>query len=316
MADLILPDHAALESWLGPHSRIRSSRHGSESRRARCPSALRHARDARCASSSLAQGLGGPIAAALPYKTFDEMLRAAFMPLRKHPGGSVTADNDDDFWDNLQDAGGWWTAAASAKVARPAPSSPASAHPPVKLAAPQFDGESAGFAFYFLPYASQSFRDGSLAHLPWLQEMPDALTTAMWSSWVEINPKTAQRMEHWARRFDSSRVAAREAECCGYALSRHRSRCARDAHRARSHELQPLRDGPRRKPAIDPRASCRFRDGRASLGRNAREIDEAGRARTGEVDYFLGRGEPLPASGRGAVERQRGKHGSQMGNCR
>jgi molybdopterin-containing oxidoreductase family iron-sulfur binding subunit len=34
-------------------------------------------------------------------------------------------------------------------------------------------------------------RDGSHANLPWLQEMPDAITTAMWSSWVELNPKTA-----------------------------------------------------------------------------------------------------------------------------
>jgi anaerobic selenocysteine-containing dehydrogenase len=42
-----------------------------------------------------------------------------------------------------------------------------------------------------MPYASQAFLDGSLAHLPWLQEMPDPLTTAMWSSGVEINPQTA-----------------------------------------------------------------------------------------------------------------------------
>jgi hypothetical protein len=33
--------------------------------------------------------------------------------------------------------------------------------------------------------------DGSLAHLPWLQEMPDPMTSAMWSSWIEINPSTA-----------------------------------------------------------------------------------------------------------------------------
>jgi menaquinone reductase, molybdopterin-binding-like subunit len=45
-----------------------------------------------------------------------------------------------------------------------------------------------------LPYASQAFLDGSLAHLPWLQELPDVLSTAMWSSWVEINPKTADRL--------------------------------------------------------------------------------------------------------------------------
>ena len=42
--------------------------------------------------------------------------------------------------------------------------------------------------------ASQAFLDGSLAHLPWLQEMPDPMTSAMWSSWVEINPKTAERL--------------------------------------------------------------------------------------------------------------------------
>jgi anaerobic selenocysteine-containing dehydrogenase len=33
-----------------------------------------------------------------------------------------------------------------------------------------------------------------VAHLPWLQEMPDPLTSAMWSSWVEINPATAARL--------------------------------------------------------------------------------------------------------------------------
>src|SRR5712691_11803662 len=42
---------------------------------------------------------------------------------------------------------------------------------------------------------SQQFGDGSSAHLPWLQEMPDPLTSAMWSSWVEINPQTAERLK-------------------------------------------------------------------------------------------------------------------------
>ncbi len=45
-----------------------------------------------------------------------------------------------------------------------------------------------------MPYVSSQFGDGSAAHLPWLQEMPDPLTSAMWSSWVEINPQTAERM--------------------------------------------------------------------------------------------------------------------------
>ena len=70
----------------------------------------------------------------------------------------------------------------------------ASAHAPAKFAEAQFDGAAQEFPFYFLPYPSQSLRDGSLAHLPWLQEMPDPLTTAMWCSWVEINPKMAEQL--------------------------------------------------------------------------------------------------------------------------
>ena len=65
----------------------------------------------------------------------------------------------------------------------------------VRFAEPQFDGAPGEFPFYFLPYASQAFLDGSLAHLPWLQEMPDPLTSAMWSNWVEINPATASRLK-------------------------------------------------------------------------------------------------------------------------
>src|SRR5581483_10545116 len=33
-----------------------------------------------------------------------------------------------------------------------------------------------------------------LAHLPWLQELPDPMTSAMWSIWVEINSQTAARL--------------------------------------------------------------------------------------------------------------------------
>jgi menaquinone reductase, molybdopterin-binding-like subunit len=194
MADLILPDHAALESWLD-HIPESGAAGTVASLAAPAVHPLYDTRPMPEVLLNLALGLGGLVAAALPYKTFDEMLRAAFAPLRKRPGGSITgADDDDDFWDKVQEAGGWWSAADSAKVSRPAPPTPAPSHAPVKLTAPQFDGDPTNYAFYFLPYASQAFRDGSLAHLPWLQEMPDALTTAMWSSWVEINVKTAQRL--------------------------------------------------------------------------------------------------------------------------
>ena len=61
----------------------------------------------------------------------------------------------------------------------------------VTFVAPAYAGDPAQYPFHFLPYPSLQFFDGSLAHLPWLQELPDPMTSAMWSSWVEINPKTA-----------------------------------------------------------------------------------------------------------------------------
>jgi anaerobic selenocysteine-containing dehydrogenase len=60
-----------------------------------------------------------------------------------------------------------------------------------RATSPEFDGDAAQYPFHFLPFSSQAFLDGSTAHLPWLQEMPDPISTAMWSTWVEINPQTA-----------------------------------------------------------------------------------------------------------------------------
>jgi anaerobic selenocysteine-containing dehydrogenase len=51
-------------------------------------------------------------------------------------------------------------------------------------------GDEREFPFMLHPYPSMTMGyDG--AHLPWLQELPDTLTTAMWGTWVEINPATA-----------------------------------------------------------------------------------------------------------------------------
>jgi len=138
----------------------------------------------------LAHQLGGDAVKALPWPTYDAMLRAAFVPLRTR-GGSIDAKTDDDFWDAAQTQGGWWSVPGHSANVSPAAVPKAA---PSAAAAPQFAGAPADFPFYFLPCVSQSLGDGSLAHLPWLQELPDVLTSAMWSSWVEINPKTGERL--------------------------------------------------------------------------------------------------------------------------
>jgi len=79
---------------------------------------------------------------------------------------------------------------------KPSSSKPASPQPagPMTWVEPVFDGEASQYPYHFMPYASQSLYDGSLAHLPWLQEMPDPMTSGMWCSWVEINAKKAEEL--------------------------------------------------------------------------------------------------------------------------
>ena len=90
----------------------------------------------------------------------------------------------------------WKTAEEAAKsTAAASPQAPVPGSKAAAFAAPVFDGDAATYPFHFLPYASLQFGDGSSAHLPWLQEMPDPLTSAMWSSWIEINPQTAERLQ-------------------------------------------------------------------------------------------------------------------------
>ena len=57
-----------------------------------------------------------------------------------------------------------------------------------------FQGDKSQFPLYFLPYQSLQFHDGRSAHLPWMQELPDPVSSAMWSLPVEIDPQTAARL--------------------------------------------------------------------------------------------------------------------------
>ena len=185
-ADLILPDHAALESWMDSVAESGSSRAVATL----APPAVLPLHDTRPMPDvllGLGRQAGGEVAKALPWATYDAMLRAAFVPLRTRPG-SIDVKTDDDFWDAAQTQGGWWGSPSTS------PAAAVAKRPPLLAAPPEFAGAAADFPFYFLPYVSQSFGDGSLAHLPWLQELPDVLTSAMWSSWVEISPKTGDQL--------------------------------------------------------------------------------------------------------------------------
>jgi anaerobic selenocysteine-containing dehydrogenase len=187
-ADLILPDHSPLESWLDDAPESGSSQ-TVVSLAPPVMAPLHHTRSMPDVLLGVAQQLGGDLAKALPWKTYGEALKASFTELYKQKG-SKNAKDADEFWSKAQEQGGWWSAEAKPSVPSPAKAAASS----VQYAEPQFDGSANDFPFYFLPFASQMFYDGSLAHLPWMQEAPDPLSSVMWGTWVEINNRTAEKL--------------------------------------------------------------------------------------------------------------------------
>jgi menaquinone reductase, molybdopterin-binding-like subunit len=188
LADLILPDHSPLESWLDDSPPSGSTKMVASL----APPAMQPLHNTRAMPDvllDLSHQLGGPAAAALPWKTYDEALKTAFSSLQKQKG-SVIATDPDDFWKKVKEQGGWWST-DDISVPPSAGKIPAAA---VKNTAPEFDGSPEQFPFHFLPFASQLCYDGSLAHLPWMQEVPDPVSTVMWGTWVEINPRTAEKL--------------------------------------------------------------------------------------------------------------------------
>jgi anaerobic selenocysteine-containing dehydrogenase len=158
-ADVILPDHSFLESWVdsAPESgatQFVATVAGPVSR------PLYDTRPMPDVLLDVSRKLKQPLASPLPWQTFEEMLQTP----------------------------------AEALATQPANATPPAGTTPAMWRAPELAGDAAEFPFHFLPFASQAFGDGSVAHLPWLQELPDPLTTAMWSTWVEMNVAAAQRL--------------------------------------------------------------------------------------------------------------------------
>ncbi|HUJ82990.1 MAG TPA: molybdopterin-dependent oxidoreductase [Candidatus Acidoferrales bacterium] len=188
LADLILPDHSPLESWLDD-APVSGSTRTVVSVAPPAMNPLHNTRSMPDVLLDVAHQLGGDSVKSLPGKSFDEAIQASFAALYKQQGSKAAKDAD-EFWRKAQDQGGWW----SAEENKTAPAGAASAGAAPKNTAPQFDGDPKDYPYYFLPFASQLFYDGSLAHLPWLQEAPDPLSTVMWGTWVEINPRTAEKL--------------------------------------------------------------------------------------------------------------------------
>ncbi len=149
----------------------------------------------------VAKTLGGNTAAALPFDTMAAGIKESFRSVHALKTGNIIDDDFEAFFKKVTTAGGWWNteglkARGSGLTANPGPLvSPSKIKFIAQAVTPRaFAGDANQFPFMLHVYPSQAFSDGRTAHLPWLQEMPDPMTTVMWGSWVEVSPQAAEKL--------------------------------------------------------------------------------------------------------------------------
>jgi molybdopterin-containing oxidoreductase family iron-sulfur binding subunit len=165
-ADLVLPDHAPLESWgdAAPRPGVRSL----------VQPAFRPLFDTQAMGDTLlatARAMGDDVAEKLPAGSFRSVLEQA--------------------WSDE----GWRAALARGGVFGPTgleaqlPVSSGIAR--LEFKEPQLEGDG---AFVLLAVPSPLLGDGRGANLPWLQETPDPITKITWQSWAEISKTAAEKL--------------------------------------------------------------------------------------------------------------------------
>ncbi|MBZ5595669.1 MAG: molybdopterin-dependent oxidoreductase [Acidobacteriia bacterium] len=164
-ADLILPDHHSLESSAAVFTPV------SEGMAVATPFVhpLYDTRATEEVLAELAKKMNIEFVAATPKSAMEKMLPA------------------DQIWDAVVRQGGFRTE-ASREASKPPASTTLGTTPAT------FFGDPSQYPLHFLPYRSLQFDDGRSAHLPWMQELPDPVSSAMWSLPVEIDPQTAAKL--------------------------------------------------------------------------------------------------------------------------
>jgi anaerobic selenocysteine-containing dehydrogenase len=181
-ADLILPDHTALESW-GDVMPLAGSRQSVIGLMQPVVMPVFDTRQFPDVLLATAKELGGQMASAFHHETYLELLK-------QEVGKRVAPLGTKDFepvWTNLLRQGGYFKESSSrGKAYRWVPG--ASLPDPAQ---PRFAGDEMMFPLHLQIYPATAFYDGRGAVLPWLQQLPDPMTTVVWDSWLELNPRTA-----------------------------------------------------------------------------------------------------------------------------
>lgn len=193
LADLILPSHTYLESWGDdfPEPGV-GFPVGAISQPVVSP--LYDTRATGDIILSLAQQLG--LGAALPCANMEDCLKQGWREIHQRGSQHSDAESFATFWTSVLQAGVW---GQDAHREAPAVAIAPSVIDGLNVEAPQTaptlrEGASDAYPFVLHPYLSIGLHDGRGANLPWMQELPDPLTSVVYGSWVELNPVTAKEL--------------------------------------------------------------------------------------------------------------------------
>ena len=175
LADIVCPSHHWLEGW-GDHMPDTAMPVETASLQQPAVSQLYGTRQLGDIVLDLARAVRP---GCLPWKSFAELVKHNWT---SRFGNSSLAEQEREWVSSLQQGGRWDDDAK--------PLSITARWTPTRLDPASFMGDERQYPFHLYPYPSTTMGHNG-AHLPWLQELPDTLTTAMWGTWVEINPATA-----------------------------------------------------------------------------------------------------------------------------
>ncbi len=189
LSDIVLPAHTYLETWGYEFLNPGTDRLvvGAQQPVVR---PLYDTREPGDVLLALADKLGGKVARRLPWPNLVNFIQTRLTSLQLLEG-NISAEDPKAFWTYWLQHGGWWSKEEAWEIPQPGERFGSTA---LSIAAPTFEGDPSSYPFHLLPVPSLAFGDGRHAGLPWLQEMPDPMTTATWDTWVEINPATAERL--------------------------------------------------------------------------------------------------------------------------
>jgi anaerobic selenocysteine-containing dehydrogenase len=181
-SNYILPDHTPLEAW----GYQKATLGGEMAALSAAQPVVVPLYDTKATADVLlaaVQAVGGDLAAKVPYTDEVQFLQHQVIALKNQGAFFMPMANENTFWTEWLQHGGWWGESGS----------PGQEAPAVNLTVASADYQGDG-DYFLLTFPHPHLGDGSGANRPWLQETPDPMTTVMWGTWVEINPETAAKL--------------------------------------------------------------------------------------------------------------------------